>query len=242
MSDWTLGHGDCIEGMRAMADRSVDCAIFDPPYAAKVHAKSMRGANGWKGEISVVRDLGFASLTAKTMRATSKQLARLVARWVAVFCDVESSHLWSAELERVGLDYVRTCAWIKIGGAPQFTGDRPAVAFEAIVLAHQPGKKQWNGGGKAGVYSYPIVLERGGNKSEARVHTTQKAEALMEALVKDFTNPGDLILDPFAGSGTTGVAALRSGRRFVGFEQDANYHAIASKRLGYTREQTRLAL
>lgn len=112
------------------------------------------------------------------------------------------------------------------------------MGWEAIVIAHRPGKKRWNGGGKAGVWTFPIVA----SSAPERVHTTQKPEALMEALVRDFTDLNDLILDPFAGSGTTGVAALRNGRRFIGFEKDAKYHAIATKRLGYTREQRTLAL
>ena len=62
----------------------------------------------------------------------------------------------------------------------------------------------------------------------------------MERLILDFTDPGDLILDPFAGSGTTGVAAVRLGRRFVGWEKDPKYHAIATKRLAGTREQLSL--
>jgi DNA modification methylase len=59
----------------------------------------------------------------------------------------------------------------------------------------------------------------------------------MESLLRDFTDPGDLILDPFAGSGTTGVAAIRLGRRFVGWERDAKYHDVATRRLAATREQ-----
>jgi len=59
----------------------------------------------------------------------------------------------------------------------------------------------------------------------------------MEALVRDFTDPGDLVLDPFAGSGTTGVACKRLGRRFLGWEKDPKYHAIAVKRIDAAREQ-----
>ena len=82
------------------------------------------------------------------------------------------------------------------------------------------------------------MLNRGGN--DARVHTTQKPDSLMEALVRDFTDPGDLICDPFAGSGTTGVAAIRLGRRFIGWEKSPQYHAIAVKRLMAAREQLEL--
>jgi len=66
-----------------------------------------------------------------------------------------------------------------------------------------------------------------------------KPPALMESLVRDFTDPGELICDPFAGSGTTGVACLRLGRRFIGWERDPKYHAVAVKRLRAAREQLR---
>lgn len=236
--------GDCIEGMAAMADRSVDHVICDPPYSARVHSKSMRGANGWKGEISVARELGFDHLDEVAMLASAGAFARLAKRWILVFCDVESSHRWSEALSMYGAEVMRIGAWIKVGGAPQFTGDRPGVGFEAIVIAHAArtsGRTRWNGGGRHAVWSHPIVLDRG-DGNEKRVHTTQKPVTLMESLVNDFTDAGDLVLDPFAGSGTTGVAALRNGRRFIGFERDAKYHAIAMKRLSCTREQTRLAL
>lgn len=70
-----------------------------------------------------------------------------------------------------------------------------------------------------------------------RVHTTQKPLWLMEALVRDFTDPGEVVLDPFAGSGTTGVAAKRLGRGFIGWERDPKYAAIAERRIRDAREQ-----
>jgi DNA modification methylase len=233
VNDWTLHLGDFFEGCEDCP--TVDHAIFDPPYSEHVHSKSMRGANGWKGDISVKRELGFDAITEEQISSMAAICSTTVRRWTLVFSDVESSHLWREAFQRNGLEYVRTLAWIKVGGAPQFTGDRPGVGFEAITVAHPKGKKRWNGGGKQGVYECPIVLDRG--DGERRVHTTQKPEELMSSLIRDFTNPGDLILDPFAGSGTTGVAALRNGRRFIGWERDPKYHAVASKRLAATREQ-----
>jgi DNA modification methylase len=112
------------------------------------------------------------------------------------------------------------------------------LGFEAIVVAHRPGRKRWNGGGKAGLYTCPIVLNRGGK--DTRCHTTQKPLRLMESLVRDFTDQGELILDPFAGSGTTGVACRRLGRSFVGWERDPKYAAIARRRIEAAREQVEL--
>lgn len=235
-----LNHGDCLTGMATLADKSIDVVITDPPYSEHVHTRSRGRSLGHepatgRAALSRARDLGFVSLSPETMQVAAESFGRLARRWVLVFSDTESDHLWRAALTAGGLEYVRTCFWHKVGGTPQFTGDRPGIACEAITVAHLPGRKKWNGGGKQGIYSIPIELNRGGEN--ARIHTTQKPLPLLEALVRDFSNPGELILDPFAGSGTTGVAALRNGRRFIGWEQDAAYHAAATKRLDGTREQ-----
>lgn len=243
---WELHHGDCLEGMRTLADKSVDVVITDPPYDEHVHSRGRRGHTGYresessaKATFSRSRSLGFDALSASQMDSTAAEFARLARRWVAVFCSIEMVSAWKAALSLYGLDYVRTCLWHKIGSTPQFTGDRPAVAAEAIVVAHPRGRKRWNGGGKHGwydvddlpqiVYEHPIVLERG--HGEVRLHTTQKPLALMTELVADFTEPGELVLDAYAGSGTTLLAATRAGRRAIGFELNADYHAIACRRL-----------
>lgn len=240
MTAFGLRLGDCLnrlDGLASLPDKSVDAIITDPPYSEHVHSKSRRGLTvthkgGAKDEISERRELGFASITQGQIKALSAQFARLARRWVLVFCDVESSQVWGGALvASKGLEYLRTAAWVKLGGAPQFTGDRPAVGFEAIVCAHPPGRKRWNGGGKAGIYSVPTAIDRDRSGLDLRTHTTQKPVALMEGLIRDFTDPGETVLDPFAGSGTTGVAAKRLGRGFIGWEIDEGYHEAASMRL-----------
>jgi DNA modification methylase len=229
-ADWRVVLGDCLCPETGLDSVDVaDVTITDPPYSEHVHSCGMRGAAGWKGGIAVERDLGFAALSAETMWAAADGIARITRRWALVFSDTESSHLWRQAFEAAGMEYVRTCFWRKLNGAPQFTGDRPAVACEAITVVHQKGRKRWNGGGKQGFYEFPIVIDRGAG--ETRVHTTQKPLALMEALVRDFSDPGELILDPFAGSGTTLVAAKRLGRRAIGFERMPDYAAIAQARV-----------
>lgn len=222
-------NADCLEVLPTLG--YIDHAIFDPPYSEHVHSKSMRGAAGWKGAISESRDIGFSALTEDVRREIACWCGNFIPRWTLVFSDTESAHLWREGLESYDLEYVRTAFWHKVGGAPQFTGDRPAVACEAITIAHPPGKKRWNGGGKAGIYSVPIVLNRGASATEWRCHTTQKPEELMSQLVTDFTDTGETILDPFMGSGTTLVAAKRLGRKAIGIEREEKYCEIAAKRL-----------
>ena len=119
---------------------------------------------------------------------------------------------------------VRLGIWVKPDGAPQFSGDRPGTGWEAVLVLHRPGRKRWNGGGKHGVWTCNIV--KTGN-----VHPTQKPIKLVREWVRQFTDPGELVLDPFAGSGTTGVAAACENRRCLLIEKDPAYAAIARRRV-----------
>jgi hypothetical protein len=223
--------GDCLDLLPTISGQ-VEHIITDPPYSDKVH-KGVR-SNGRAGlamgnGAPAVRsiDIGFNSLTHTTRRACAGEFARLASRWVMAFSDLELCHMWRRGFEAVGLDYVRTMVWHRLGGSPQFTGDRPAASCEMITLAHPRGRKAWNAGGKRGFYEYAVV-----HLVEAEsLHTTQKPLALMMELIEDFTSPNDIILDPFAGSGTTGLAALRLGRRCILIEQKPEYAAICRERL-----------
>lgn len=232
----TLWHGDCRE-ILPLIER-VDVVLTDPPYSEHTHSSvrsSKMRANDRGGRYGAdtrrVVNLGFEHLADDLRVACSEQFARLASRWVLVFSDVESDHLWRGSLTTAGLDYVRTGAWVKVGSTPQFSGDRPATGFEAITIAHPPGRKRWNGGGKHAVWQVPIVLDRGRNG--ARLHPTQKPLALMRELVALFSDPGDLLLDPFAGSGTTLVAARLEGRRAIGVERDEAHCEVIARRLAH---------
>lgn len=186
-----------------------------------------------KGEAAFFRntDLGFEHLSADLRLFVAQQIGRISSRWSLLFTDVEGATCWADDLHENGTNYVRTGAWIKLGCTPQFMGDRPATGFEAVVIGHRAksGRYRWNGGGSHAVWTHPIVLNRGG--AQERVHTTQKPVPLMLELVELFTDPDDIILDPFCGSGTTGVACLRLGRRFIGIEREPKYAAVARERL-----------
>jgi hypothetical protein len=228
---WAVLLGDCREFFPAI--QIVDHVICDPPYSDLVHSKSRGGfylmGNG-KKTTNREREFGFAHLDAATRRTVAAEISRCVRRWVLAFSDVESVHLWKRDLEAFGLEHVRVGAWLKEGGTPQFSGDRPGVGFEAIEIAHPRRPKRWNRGGYPAIWSHPVVQRRGAAVND-RVHTAQKPETLMLDLVRDFTSPNALILDPFAGSGTTGVAALRLGRRAILIEKDEKYAELCVDRM-----------
>lgn len=238
--------GDCLgpEGLASLADGSVASVVADPPYESEAHTLQRRVKRGGNaqvaredGRVAYVEPLSFEPLSEETRSGVARQMARVARRWVVVFCQVEASQKWRAALEGAGLVYRRTGVWVKPDGMPQYSGDRPGMGYESIVIAHRPGRSSWNGGGRHGVWTFNKI---GPEDHDRTGHETQKPLDLMLALVRDFTDPGELVCDPFAGSGTTGVACKRLGRRFVGWEKNEKWAAAAQKRIDKTREQFEL--
>lgn len=225
--------GDCTNELPKLADKSIDVIITDPPYDSHATYAQRKGTARIvedpfrRPQFNRMRHVGFEPLTDETMKTCAQEFARLVKRWVLIFCTFEMVDDWRVELLKAKLEYVRCGIWVKKNSTPQFSGDRPATGAEAIVIAHPKGKKRWNGGGTHGVWTYPIVQ----GKKIPRLHPTQKPIGLMRELVDLFSEPGELILDCFAGSGGTGVAALESQRRFIGYEKNAAMADIAEKRI-----------
>lgn len=231
---WELRLGDCLDpvsGLCSLPDKSVDHVITDPPYDERTHQRGWQGLRADGGP--ELAHVDFAPLA--SVDAYAKQIARLTRRWALVFCSTWAIDDWASACAANGMKRWRVMPWVKPDAAPQFNGIGPAQGWEPMVVLHGDERMRWNASGKRGVYTALV------NQDE-RVHVTQKPVALMAELIADFTDPGDIILDPFAGSGTTGVAAIRLGRRFIGWEKDPKYHAIASRRLAGTKEQLGLSL
>lgn len=205
----TLWHGDCRDVLPTLGP--VDHVITDPPYDARTHAGARSNGDSFSR-------IDFAPLDVAVELPAVLSAAQ---RWVLAFCTMEMIAIYR---EASGEAWVRAGFWRRPDGAPQFTGDRPATPGDAIAIMHAPGKKRWNGKGRHAYWEVGVErVDRG--------HPTQKPAGLMEALIADFTDPGDLILDPFAGSGTTGVAAKRLGRRAILIEREEKYCAVAARRL-----------
>lgn len=218
--------GDCLDpitGLASLADKSVDCTITDPPFEAEAHTQQRRVKRD--GGVMELEPLSFSPITEQERDAVSQQIARVTKRWALVFCQVEASQKWVFSLAEAGMTYRRTCIWVKPDGMPQYSGDRPGMGYETIVVMHAPGRSKWNGGGKTGVFVH--------NKNEPirTGHPTQKPLVLMRELIALFTDPEDTVLDPFTGSASTGIASLSLGRHFVGWEKSPEFHEIARRRL-----------
>lgn len=234
----TLYHGSCLD-ILPLLDR-VDVTLTDPPYARDVYQRlgmpKTKPGSGTPARLGI-RNHQYSSVSIERLAAGSigsidamieivaAAIARLTARWSLVFSDVETCHRWREQLELSGLRYVRTGAWVKDDPMPQFSGDRPAVGFEPCTITHAQGPMRWNGGGMPAVWRYGTV------KRNRPDHPCPKPLDLMRELVRLFSDPDELILDPFAGSGTTGLAARVEGRRAILIETDERFCAVAARRL-----------
>lgn len=236
----TLYLGDCREILPTI--ERVDHVITDPPYARDVYLRASANftkvGSGTPARMGLKKQQMHVGQTIQKLAAgdigciddmldgCAREFGRTAKRWTIVFSDAETTHRWKESLEMSGLRYVRTGAWVKPDAMPQMSGDRPAVGFEPCTICHAQGPMRWNGGGKQALWTYYIA------KGHARPdHPCPKPEGLMRELVTAFTDVEETILDPFAGSGTTIVAAKRLGRKAIGIEINEQYAEVAAKRL-----------
>lgn len=212
----------CGDGPHLLEVRSemVDHVITDSPFAEHVDVGNAAERVRNPGLF------GFDPMTTELRERTARAIGKQCRRWCLIFCADEETHLWRDVLERYGMQSIRTGHWVKLNPKPQMTGDRPAQGSEAIVIAHSPmSAMRWNGGGKPATWFASVP------HGDERYHPTQKPTKLMSELIMDFTDPGDLVCDPFAGVASTGVAAVGCDRKFVGYELAEQWHAIGLKRL-----------
>lgn len=215
ISGITLYHGACRAVIPTLAPDSVDLVLTDPPYGDITH----EGARS----VTATRPLvDFASTTSDELRGVLELLAPYCRAWFVA--TMEWQHI--ADLERLppaGWRFVRFGVWVKPNGAPQFTGDRPGTGWEGVAILHRADRRlRWNGGGRHAVWTCPRV---------EGAHPTQKPIALIREFIMLFSQPRDLVLDPWAGSGTTLRAAKDVGRRAVGIEINARHCRTAATRL-----------
>lgn len=197
---------------RDSAPALVDAIIADPPYDEHTH----------QGHRLPVRDRAAVPFDPIDPADFIPELIERSSGWVVCFCSLE---MFGAYKAAAGSAWVRSGLWVKPDACPQMSGDRPAVPAEGIAIMHRPGRKRWNGGGRKALWSHNRA--RGGE----RCHETPKPVSLMVELVNDFSQPGATIWDPFAGGGTTGVAAIRRGRAFIGHELRERTAAGAAARV-----------
>lgn len=217
-----LFHGDARGFLPTIEDRAVDCVITDPPYSERTHRNATSNKAGERDH-PLTSSRGFASIATLDLRSLVAEFGRVSRRWVVATLDYHHAAEFDNQPPE-GLRVLRLGVWVKTNPTPQISGDRPAQGWESIAYMHRADERpRWHGGGKAGNYVTPIPPPEG--------HPTAKPLGMVADWVRLFTDAGDTILDPFAGSGTTLRAAKDEGRKAIGVELDERYCEVIAKRL-----------
>lgn len=219
--------GDCFDILPTLPDGAFDHVITDPPYSDVTHDGARTTTPG--GELNTIKLVTFPPIGEEEFLRLCRECVRVAKRWVVMTCDWR--HAIAAE-RALPEAFVRLGIWVKPDAAPQFTGDRPGTGWEAVLMLHRPGRKKWNGGGHHATWRHGVQRQA--------EHPTQKPLGLVRQWVTQFTDISDRILDPFAGAGTTGVACILEGRQFHGIEGNAEYAAIAERRIAAAKEDAEM--
>ncbi len=215
-----LKHGDCLEVMRYIPDNSVDMVIADPPYTMTKRGRSCRpnwmrnnmGNNVFNGDIP----------DAKLWMGECYRVLKSETHFYT-FCNTNDILNYLSSAEQVGFKLHNIITMIKDTGMP----NRWYLKNCELILFFRKGKakpindmtsRDW----------MQVVMPK---QKDGKLHITQKPLDLITKLVTNSSQKGETVLDPFMGSGTTGVACNNAGRNFIGIEIDKDYFEKARKRL-----------
>lgn len=223
-----------------LGDVTCNTVIVDAPYSAKTHdghrngmnAANMAGLSGYRakkgthGAYSVRRQLEYASWTRDDVRECCQFFSTRCRGWFVTITDHLLASDWEQELTACGMYVFAPLPFLEMGKQPRMSGDGPASWTCWIVVARPKKAAFMSWGSLPGGYVRTTKDVAGNGRIPGG-----KPLDLMQALVRDYSRPGDLVCDPCAGGGTTLLAAVQTGRRAVGSEMDAVTHAKATKRL-----------
>ena len=219
IGDATLYLGDCMDILPLIG--KVDAVITDPPYSKRCHSGHDSGASESKDGVAR-SSLGYAHLTSEDVEKLAAAYASICESWVVWMTDSDLALEIRLELEKNGLYAFAPIPFYQAGRSVRLSGDGPCSWTDWIVPARTKAARKWRtlpGGYIAGP----------GWNDKARMGG--KPTKLMESLVLDYSKSGDIILDTHMGAGTTGVAAITCGRKFIGIEIDSDAFDIACKRI-----------
>ncbi|MGV6839857.1 MAG: DNA methyltransferase [Planktomarina sp.] len=254
----TILSGDCIEAMEALPENSVDLIFADPPYNLQLKGDLHRPDNSKVDAVDDAWDQfesfrAYDDFTRRWLKAARQLLKPNGAIWV-----IGSYHnifRVGASLQDAGYWILNDVVWRKSNPMPNFRGIRFTNAHETMIWASKSEGSKYTFNYEAlkslneGVqmrsdWVLPICNghERLKDEKGDKAHPTQKPESLLHRVLVGTTNVGDVVLDPFFGTGTTGAVAKMLGRNYIGIEREESYRKVAEKRLSKVRKYDNEAL
>ena len=243
----TILQGDCIAEMARLPDKSVDMIFADPPYNLQLGGDLFRPEGGkvdacdddWDKFDSLATYDGFTRDWLEQARRILKDDGTI---WV--IGSYHNIYRVGALLQDADFWILNDIVWRKTNPMPNFRGTRFTNAHETLIWCSKSEKARYTFNYRAmkalnddlqmrSDWLLPICAgpERLKGEDGSKAHPTQKPEALLYRILLACTKPGDVVLDPFFGTGTTGAVARRLGRRWIGIEREAAYVEVARERI-----------
>lgn len=239
-------HGDCIEVLKSLPENSVDLIFADPPYNLQLNHDLYRPD---MSKVDAVNDhwdkfSGFAEydeFTRQWLSACQCVLKDTGTIWV--IGSYHNIYRVGSIMQDLGFWILNDILWIKNNPMPNFRGVRFTNAHETMIWAQkkQGAKYTFNHKSMKALnddlqmrsdWNLPLATGKQRIKTNGtKAHSTQKPEALLYRVIMASSHPGDVVLDPFFGSGTTGAVAKKLGRNWIGIERDKKYIKVARKRI-----------
>src|SRR5271157_2666293 len=239
--------GDCVEALASLPSGSADLVFADPPYNLQLGGELLRPNNTRVDGVNHDWDRfdDFATYD-RFSRAWLKECRRVLKPDGAIWVIGSYHNIFrlGAALQDLGFWLMNDVVWLKTNPMPNFKGTRFTNAHETLIWASRDEAArptfnydslkafnddlQMRSDWLLPICSGPERLRDDGGR---KAHPTQKPEALLARVLLATTKPGDLVLDPFFGTGTTGAVAKALSRRYVGIERDADYVAAAKARI-----------
>lgn len=226
LSAFCLYNGDCLEIMKQIPDGSVDMVVTDPPYKMN-HSTGGRTSIGfedrWRGNIKAGNtEMGFNTKISFSQWLPDVYRVLKPKGHCYVFCNDKNLLQLLIDSKNVGLKESNVLVWVKNNACPNryYMKNCEFIAF----MYKGNAKPIKNMGDKAAVACNNII----GKKKK---HPTEKPVDLLERFIVNSSCEGDIILDPFMGAGSSGVACVNTRRRFIGIELETKYFKIASERI-----------
>jgi 16S rRNA G966 N2-methylase RsmD len=216
----TLYLGDCMDILPTLP--KVDAVLVDPPYSARTHAGHDIIARGATYDGADREKLGYVALTEQQVQDLVGLYSEKCTGWVVWMTDHILAPVIAREQQNSGRYVFAPLPFYQSGRSVRISGDGPCSWTDWIVVSRTKAQIKW------GTLPGGYIAGQGWNDKE---RMGGKPTLLMEALVCDYTKHGDLVLDTHMGAGTTGVACIRNGRRFIGCEIDEKTFDIACKRI-----------
>ncbi len=238
--------GDCIHLLETLPEKSADVVFADPPYNLQLHQElwrpDMSKVNGVDDEWDAFRNFSeYDTFTRKWLDACRRVLKDNGTLWV--IGTYHNIFRIGTAMQDLGYWILNDVIWIKTNPMPNFRGVRFTNAHETLIWAskfngarytfHHQAMKAFNDEKQMrSDWWLPTCVGKERIKINGiKVHSTQKPEALLYRIILSSSNPGDLILDPFFGTGTSGAVAKKLHRNWIGIEREAQYAAIAEERI-----------